>query len=159
MTRAPDPTVEAVLTLLCETFPKAFARYEARRRPLKINIHHGLQVALNGAITDTELRRALRAYCSNKMYRARLITGATRIDLDGNPSGSVSAEHAIGTLAKPRLKPGPKPKLKLEPESISKPTHLPSPSSVAAVKRLSLQDLREAARRRTAERDLTRTPP
>jgi ProP effector len=125
-----EPTIEAALVLLCELFPKAFVRYEARRRPLKIGIHRDLQVALADAITDIELGCALRLYVANRVYRSRLVAGAARIDLDGNPAGTVSAEHACAPM-----KPTPKPKPK--PVSDSPP-----------VKRLSLQDLREAARRR-----------
>jgi hypothetical protein len=31
--KRPEPTIEAALVLLCEMFPKAFMRYEARPPP------------------------------------------------------------------------------------------------------------------------------
>ena len=103
-TKRVDPEIEAALDLLCQTFPKAFVRYEARRRPLKIGIRDDLRVALDGAMTDTELGRALRVYCTNHVYRSRLVAGAARIDLDGTAAGIVSTEHAC----KPKA-PSPRP--------------------------------------------------
>jgi ProP effector len=88
-------TVEAVLELLCELFPKAFVRYQARRRPLKIGIHNDLLAVLDGAVTAAELSHALRIYVSNRVYRERLREGAIRIDLNGEPAGTVAPEHAI----------------------------------------------------------------
>jgi hypothetical protein len=135
--RRMEPAVEAALALLCELFPKTFVRHEARRRPLKIGIRDDLRAALDGAITDAELRRALQVYCSNKVYRSRLSAGATRIDLNGQPAGTVSAEHALAPA-----KPTPKAKPKAARDDPSPP--MPPP------KRLSLQDLREAAQQRKA---------
>jgi hypothetical protein len=123
-----DPTIDAALELLCERFPAAFFRYEARRRPLKIGIHLDVLAVLDGAITPAELGRALRVYVLNQAYRRRLVAGATRIDLDGKAAGVVSAEHATPTLAR---KPAPKP-------------------SAPPVKRLGIKDLRAIARARKA---------
>jgi hypothetical protein len=70
-----DPTIDATLALLCEIFPNCFVRYEARRRPLKIGIHLDLLAVLNGAVTEGELKRALRIYVNNRVYRSRLQAG------------------------------------------------------------------------------------
>jgi ProP effector len=91
---SPDPVAMAVLDLLCEQFPKAFVRYEARRRPLKIGIHLDLMGVLDGAVSAAELKRALRIYTNNKVYRSKLRAGAQRFDLAGQAAGIVSAEHA-----------------------------------------------------------------
>ena len=99
-----DPTAWAVIDLLIELFPKAFARHEARRRPLKIGIHNDLLRILDGAVTAAELSTALRCYTANKVYRGRLRAGATRIDLAGEPAGTVSPEHALGDQI--RFSPG-----------------------------------------------------
>jgi ProP effector len=154
MTRAPDPalaatakaTTEAALTLLCELFPRAFVRYERRRRPLKVGIHEDLRVALDGALTDVELRHALRVYCTNVVYRSRLVAGATRVDLNGEPAGTVSEEHALASTPNPKAAGAPKPKPKVV---TSKPKA--ASALLPSVKRMSLRDLREAAQRRKAE--------
>jgi ProP effector len=161
VTRRIDPSVDAVLDLLCELFPKAFVRHEARRRPLKIGIRDDLLAALDGAVTPAELSRALGFYCGNKVYRSRLHVGATRIDLSGQPSGIVSQEHAVATIEK-LAKGGEhykkttgvaKPPVQtLEEQGVDK--HLakppPKPAPLPPVRRMSLRDLREAAARRKA---------
>lgn len=89
-----DPTAaEAVIKLLAETFPQCFAVHQARRRPIKVGIHKEILAALGDKVTDAELSQALRYYTSNKVYRARLLTGAWRYDL----TQSV-ADRAAATL-------------------------------------------------------------
>jgi sRNA-binding protein len=94
MTRRPDPDVGALLDLLTETCAAAFSVYEKNRRPLKVGIHEEILAALDGAVTRTELARALRAYVSNPVYRSRLVPGAVRVGLDGASAGTVTAEQA-----------------------------------------------------------------
>lgn len=96
--RRHDPTVTAVLDLLVEMYPKAFSKYEGRRRPLKVGVHHDLLAALGGAVTADELHKALGCYTSNKVYRGRLREGAARYDLDGAPCGVVTADQAVGDI-------------------------------------------------------------
>jgi len=55
--------IAAVIALLAEWFPKTFFVYERRRKPLKLRIDMDLQTVLDGAITPSELHRALRVYC------------------------------------------------------------------------------------------------
>ena len=38
------------------------------------------------------LRRAMRSYVGNEMYRERLVVGAVRVDLDGQPAGIVTRD-------------------------------------------------------------------
>jgi ProP effector len=78
-------------------------------------------------VTEAELGRALRIYCCNHVYRSRLITGATRIDLNGEPAGIVTPEQQADLRA--AAKPSP-------------------PSSPPAPKRIGLADLKAAAERR-----------
>jgi ProP effector len=92
--------IAAAIALLAEAFPKAFSIFEQRRRPLKIGIRGDLLARLGGTLTEIELRQVLRAYTANGAYRRRLLAGAPRIDLDGNPVGTVSAEEAADALAK-----------------------------------------------------------
>jgi ProP effector len=119
------------------------------RRPLKIGIHNDLRTALGGALTDAELSRALRVYVSKRVYRNKLVTEAVRIDLNGEPAGTVSAEHARAALPKP--KPNDSNRSASRPAVSAPPAPPPSrPAIAAAVKRMSLADLREAAQRRKA---------
>jgi ProP effector len=102
-----EQAIAATITLLAETFPKCFAIYEGRRRPLKIGIHLDIQAALNGAITPAELNRVLGLYCSNPAYLSYLRKGAVRLDLNGEPAGIVAddeAAHAQEMLARYRRK-------------------------------------------------------
>jgi sRNA-binding protein len=83
-------TVHAVIALLAERFSKAFFVYAPRRKPLKVGIRQDLVAALDGALSERELRLGLGWYCCNKFYRAKLIKGAWRIDLDGNVAATIS---------------------------------------------------------------------
>jgi ProP effector len=126
---------DQILDLLCERFPKTFAHDPPERRPLKLGIDRDLVARLNGAVSRSTFKRVLGIYTSCPEYRARLIEGATRIDLDGNPAGAVTAGEAAYALAPRPAKPKPAP---------------PSPASPAPPqpKRLGLEDLRRAARLR-----------
>lgn len=132
-----DPAALAVIDLLVHRFPKAFAWHELRRRPLKVGIHDDILAAFNGTVTPAELSKALRVYVTNKIYRSRLKAGATRIDLDGNPAGVVTAEQARAFVDKPKPARSPAP-----------PS---SPAPPAPTKRDGLADLRAAAQRRKAQ--------
>jgi ProP effector len=138
-TNGHDKNIQAVLELLAETWPAAFSIYEDRRRPLKIGIHHEILAALGGAITAIELRAALGCYVANPVYRARLIAGAARIGLDGQPAGLVTPEQIPP--------PAPTPPAPPSPPSPSPPSSPPSPSP-SPPRRISLADLRAAAARR-----------
>lgn len=133
MSHPKNPHVAAVYALLAETWPNCFSIYEGRRRPLKIGIHHDILAALDGAVSAEELSEALRCYVSNRVYRSRLIEGATRIDLDGQPTGKVTEKDALAA----------KPKAAKRAPAAAIPTAAP-------VKRLGLADLRAAAQARKA---------
>ena len=121
---------DQILELLCERFPGTFARNPAERQPLQRGIDRALVARLGGIVSRNALKRVLSIYTACPEYRATLIEGAARIDLDGNPAGAVSAREAAYALA-------PRPaKTK------------PAPSTPPAPKRLSLDDLRRAARQR-----------
>ena len=63
------------INLLCERFPRAFARFEQRRQPLKIGIHRDVLAALE--VPEKDLARA---------------TGSIAI-------GCVSAQPALTSMA------------------------------------------------------------
>ena len=77
----------AVIERLAERWPRAFAVFEARRRPLKIGIHDDIIAALGGEVTAAEIGVALRHYTGNIGYLHGLRTGAPRVGLDGNTAG------------------------------------------------------------------------
>ena len=124
----------AVLELLCAQFPRCFFRDEARRQPLKVGIHNDVLLALGDAVTPSELARALQIYVNNRIYQSRLRLGGTRIDLNGEPGGTVTVGQAAFARAKERAR---------------KEQRL-TPSSPP---RSSLAELREAGQRRRAEAD------
>ena len=123
---------DQILELLCERFPRTFARDPAERPPLKRGIDRDLVARLDGLSSRTAVKRILGGYTACPEYRAKLIEGAARIDLDGNPAGAVTASEAAYALA-------PKP-------AKTRPT--PSTPPAPKPKRLSLDDLRRAARQR-----------
>jgi ProP effector len=86
--------VYATVALLAATWPKAFSVEFAGRKPLKVGIGNEIAVATEGAITQAELDAALNLYCSHKSYLKKLREGAERVDVDGNPVGTVTAEQA-----------------------------------------------------------------
>jgi sRNA-binding protein len=108
--------------------------------------------ALGEAVRARDLQSALRAYTSNAGYLRVLLAGACRVDLDGNPAGTVTPEDE--TAAKARLaefKNGASPREQVPPPEA--PAMRPAeenqkPSAPSTPKRLSLADLREAGRRR-----------
>src|SRR5215475_4301761 len=79
--------IEAIIAMLAERFPNCFTS-GGSPRPLKIGIHEDLMAA-GLEFSKTELRRAIGHYCSLDAYRQALVAGGDRVDLDGNPSGSV----------------------------------------------------------------------
>jgi ProP effector len=122
--------IAAAISLLAELYPKCFSIYEERRRPLKLGIHLDIQASLDGAITPAELHRALGAYCSNPTYLSHTRKGAPRLDLNGEPAGTVTADeeaHAKATLVRIRAK-----------KAATK-------AQAPLAKRLSLADLKAAA--------------
>jgi ProP effector len=94
----PNTTATAI-ALLAETYPRCFAVYQARRRPLKIGIHKDILRELDGALTPDELSAALRYYTGNKHYLLALRPGAQRVDLDGEPAGAVTEDQAQAAAA------------------------------------------------------------
>jgi ProP effector len=136
--------VGAAISLLAERFPKCFAVFEQRRLPLKIGIHKDILTRLDGALTPSELIAALRAYVSNGTYRRRLLEGAERIDLDGNPSGVVTATQEVDARSKIAAANG-------RAAAARKQKAVQQPAQPAQPKRDGLSELRAAAQRRKAE--------
>jgi ProP effector len=134
-----------------ECFPAIFT--PANCRPLKIGIHNEL-VALG---FDREMVVVgLRSYCGSSAYLSALREGASRIGLDGQPTAVVNAQEekfAVAQLAEKIAR--------AKNQRLSSAPQTPEPSLVVTVgtsvpaasggpRRLSLNDLREAGRRRRA---------
>lgn len=138
-----DQTIGAIFELLAERWPSCFAIFEKHRRPLKIGIHNDILAALEGAVTEAELKRALRVYVSNRVYRSRLVAGAARIGLAGEPAGTVTEQQEAARPAVARAAKAP-----------SIPAAPPAKmTTTGATPRLSLADLRAAALQRKAASD------
>jgi ProP effector len=154
MTTKPE-TTDAVIALLAGTWPRCFAIYERRRKPLKVGIHLDILPALEGTLTLQDLGPALRRYTTNSGYLAAMKPGAARIDLEGRPAGAVTAEEAAGAAAglAARKEKRRQPQAST-PAPIAAPAAPPAPAAHAAPpapptpKRLGLDDLRGAARLR-----------
>jgi ProP effector len=123
-------TIQAAIALLAEAFPQCFAAHAARRQPLKLGIH--ADIALAGVMTAREMKVALRYYTGNAAYLRSIRQGAPRVDLEGKPAGTVTAEDE--QAAKAKLAARHKPKLAARPKP----------------RRLGLADLKAAAQRRKA---------
>ena len=98
--------VLSTLSILREWFPAAFA---GRPRPLKVGVRKDI-IERAPAITPTEIARALRYHTQSNGYLRSVRPGATRIDLDGNEVGAVTADeaaHAKDTFQERKAKAKP----------------------------------------------------
>ena len=77
---------------LAERFPKCFRKRKASepKQPLKIGITHDIWKAAP-ELSRYEVGRAIYCYTSSSKYLKAVVKGATRIDLDGNAAGKVTA--------------------------------------------------------------------
>lgn len=79
--------------LLVEHFPKCFAPKGEPKRPLKVGIHEDIKARLP-ELAQRSLFIALADYTSGSSYLGAMTDGATRVDLDGEPAGIVTADAA-----------------------------------------------------------------
>lgn len=75
---------------LCELYPEAFN--PRHPKPLKIGIHEDL--AQDGKLSKTRIRRALNVYVRLRSYYACMTEGRDRVNIDGSANGSVTPEEA-----------------------------------------------------------------
>jgi ProP effector len=134
----------ATIALLEERWPKAFVLDQTKRRPLKVGIRDDI-LAAGVEITPSALSNALRTYTVNRFYQQSLRAGASRIDLDGEPAGSVSVEDAKRASDELRRRRFLKATVGQDAAASTGPVHgSPAPMSEHP-RRLSLSDLRAAA--------------
>jgi ProP effector len=125
----------AALALLADRFPHVFAVDPKLRKPLKVGIADDLAAKLDGVISRRQLGFALAAHCNSISYLKSCTIGADRIDLAGNPVGTVTAreaEHARAALTAKTEK------------AATAATPQPPPAE-AQPNKLSLADLKRAA--------------
>jgi ProP effector len=85
-----------VLSVLSELFPTVFR--PPTFRPLKLKIH--LDLIERAPVTAEEFDAALSIHCRAHSYLCASTEGAVRVDLDGNPAGTVTAEEAANAKAR-----------------------------------------------------------
>ena len=142
--------VGAIIELLRDRFPRTFSRRGPK--PLKVGVYDDALAMLGDAVQPRGLQSALRAYTSNAGYLRALSAGACRVDRDGNPAGTVTAEdEAVAKARLAELAKGTAPPAKVPAaQAVTKGPIGPAEENPKppAPKRLSLADLREAGRRR-----------
>ena len=162
--------VEVTISELARAFPTAFPLDPTTVRPLKLGIKDDIYARSD--ISHRRITAALRLYCNGASYLAASKEGAVRIDLSGQPAGTVTeaeAKHAfeaLTVLAKIATKRSRKAISGSTPPSRNTGAAKPSPRAAVAVpkrsniitkgrstsgpaavgpRRLSLDDLRKAA--------------
>ena|ERR1700683_4114808 len=91
--------VAAMTAVLAERFPACFQVFERRRRPLKIGIHEDITAATPD-LDPRHVRLALAAYARNPWYLRAIVTGASRVGLDGGAAGIITADQATHAAEK-----------------------------------------------------------
>jgi ProP effector len=86
-----------VLAVLVEKYPATFTMLESKWVPLKVGIG-GDVIANHPELKPSQIGQALYWYTHSTDYMAKLIEGADRIDLTGQPAGVVSATEAADAL-------------------------------------------------------------
>ncbi|WP_459615108.1 ProQ/FinO family protein [Bordetella sp. 2513F-2] len=89
-----DPLLMAIARLQ-QNFPLAFPRRPAPRVPLKLGIINDLYAQAGKLrLTEDQIKEAVATWCSGGRYWACLVQDAQRVDLEGQPSGTVTAAEA-----------------------------------------------------------------
>ncbi|SFU65167.1 ProQ/FINO family protein [Halomonas korlensis] len=84
------PSPQALLAQWYQRYPAAF--FKGHTRPLKVGIHHDLTA--REPWPEKLVRRALAGYVNLPRYLKAVREGGERIDLDGQPAGTVDAQAA-----------------------------------------------------------------
>lgn len=88
----PEPSVADTGRLLATHFPALFG--EGVIKPIKLRIQVDIHQRAPGVFTKKALSFFLQRHTTRTAYlRALVAEGATRVDLDGQPAGEISAEH------------------------------------------------------------------
>lgn len=97
--------VEGVKAALKEEFPNCFKSGD-EKLPLKIGIHLQLHFHYKDdpRFDPQELQKGLNAYASSPKYLAKIVEGAVRVDIYGNPVAHVTAEEAADAQKKLKIR-------------------------------------------------------
>lgn len=85
---------------LVKLFPNCFMQRGRAKKPLKLDIASDIAWRCPQLLAG-DVTLALNDYCRGQKYLEAMITGATRIDLDGAPFGHVTRREAA--IARKRL--------------------------------------------------------
>jgi len=89
-----DPVIESIRRLQ-KQFPRAFPKKPEPKLPLKLGIMHDLVAQQEKlGLDEAQLKEALATWCKGSRYWSCMVTGAPRVDLQGNPDGEVTAAQA-----------------------------------------------------------------
>jgi len=96
-----DPKYPKILQILQEKFPEAFPKDQVR--VLKLGIHKDIKE--NTEINGKDIFIFLRKYCRSFKYRQAHAEGASRYDLNGITTQTVTAEQVakIAEFVKPQV--------------------------------------------------------
>ncbi|MGM3422277.1 ProQ/FinO family protein [Pseudomonas benzopyrenica] len=93
--REQDPVVEGIRRLQ-KHFPLAFPVNPAPKVPLKEGILKDAEQHLERlGITGDQLKQAIATWCRGTRYWVAMTEDAPRLDLNGQPAGSVTASQAV----------------------------------------------------------------
>jgi sRNA-binding protein len=95
-----NSATETTIAELVVAFPAAFTHDPTLVRPVKLGIKDDIYT--QSAISRRRITAALRSYCNSVHYLRVSTEGAVRIDLTGEPAGTVTtteARHATERLA------------------------------------------------------------
>lgn len=93
MHRRPETKAEATRRILVERFPACFMPKRDEKKPLAIGIIHQVFAAAPD-LSRRSIRLAVHDYTNGLKYWRNCVEGAIRVNLDGSPSGTVTADQA-----------------------------------------------------------------
>lgn len=89
-----DPVVVAI-SRLQRHFPKAFPKNPAPKLPLKLGVLADLvQHAQALQLDEAQIKEAVKTWCDGRRYWTCMVEDAPRVDLNGEPTGAVTANEA-----------------------------------------------------------------
>jgi len=148
------PVDPVVLTIgkLQKRFPKAFPKNPSPKVPLKIGIFEDLLAhATELALSETELRAAIKIWCRGSRYWTSMVEGAIRVDLSGEEGGRVSPEDGVratkleeGRLARVASKVAA-PEKSVVPENAAVAENAAVPESAEATEKAAVPDSENVA--------------
>jgi sRNA-binding protein len=115
--------IERTIVELVAAFPLAFSTEPEQVRPLGIGIKQ--RIYERCTLSHRDIGAALRCYTGRVAYLLAIVEGTPRIDLDGAPNGTVSANeatHAAEQIRKIFAKAVGKPRDRIRP-SVPATTH------------------------------------